>query len=112
MTEIPTADWSWINTAAERFERGWKEGPRPRIEDYLNEVDEPQRPRLLDELLRVEIELRRNVGEQPTLEEYHDRFPAHPTVVAAVFCDGQKSRFSAVGARTKRSRTSPAWTGL
>ena len=77
MAEIPTGDWSWINEAAERFERAWKKGTRPRIEDYLKEVEEQQRPRLLDELLKVEIELRRKVGEQPTLEEYHDRFPAH-----------------------------------
>ena len=59
MNEIPTADWTWINAAADRFERAWKDGPRPRIEDYLAEVDESRWPRLLEELLRVERELRR-----------------------------------------------------
>ena len=103
MAEIPTGDWSWINSAAERFERAWKEGPRPGIEDYLNEVEEPQRPRLLDELLRLEIELRRNVGEQPTSDEYHDRFPAHPTVVAEVFRGGKKSSSAAVGVESNGS---------
>ena len=66
MTEIPTADWTWINAAADRFERAWKAGERPKIEDYLAEVDESRRPRLLEELLRVEIELRRRAGEEPT----------------------------------------------
>ena len=39
MSEIPTADWTWINTAADRFERAWKAGQRPRIEEYMLEVD-------------------------------------------------------------------------
>ena len=64
MSEIPTADWSWINAAAERFEQRLEEGPRPRIEDYLNEVEEPRRSRLLEELLWVEIELRRQGGRE------------------------------------------------
>ena len=98
MIEIPTADWNWINASAERFERAWKAGPRPRIEDYLTELEQPKRASLLDELLRVEIELRRRDGEQPLREEYDARFPAHATAVSAVFCDGQKSRFSSVGA--------------
>ena len=67
MSEIPTSDWTWINAAADRFERAWKQGPRPRIEDYLTEVEEAQRPALLEELLRVEVELRRCDGEEPCL---------------------------------------------
>ena len=103
MIEIPTSDWSWIDSAARRFERAWKAGPRPRIEDYLAELEESKRARLLDELLRVEIELRRHDGEQPSREEYEARFPAYATVVLAVLCDGQKSRFSSVGARPNGS---------
>ena len=85
MTEIPTADWTWINAAADRFERAWKAGERPRIEDSLAEADESRRPRLLEELLRVEIELRHRAGEEPTAEEYRGRFPEHAAVVDAVF---------------------------
>jgi hypothetical protein len=58
MANIPTGDWSLINEAAGRFERAWKAGPRPRIEDYLADVPEPQQPPLLGELIRVECELR------------------------------------------------------
>ena len=65
MSEIPTSDWTWINAAADRFERDWKKGPRPRIEDYLAEVDESRWPRLLEELLRVERELLRRAGAEP-----------------------------------------------
>ena len=55
MSEIPTSDWTRINDAADRFERAWKDGPRPRIEDYLADVNPDLRAALLEELLRVEI---------------------------------------------------------
>lgn len=85
MGEIPTADWSWINAAAERFERGWNQSKHPRIEDFLAGVADKQRAALLDELLRVELELRRRAGEAPTAQEYHARFPDLAAVVDAVF---------------------------
>ncbi|MGO9916157.1 MAG: protein kinase domain-containing protein, partial [Isosphaeraceae bacterium] len=75
----------WINAAAERFERAWKQGTRPRIEDYLDEVDESRKPALFEELLRVEIELRRRAGEEPGTEEYARRFPQHSMPIDAAF---------------------------
>ena len=47
MSEIPDFGLDQINDDADRFERSWKKGTRPRIEDYLAEVDEGQRQRLL-----------------------------------------------------------------
>jgi WD40 repeat protein/tRNA A-37 threonylcarbamoyl transferase component Bud32 len=85
MSETPTADWTWINDVADRFEREWKTGQRPRIEDYLAEADPALRPALLEELLRVELELRRRAGEDPTAEEYRGRFPERTATVDAVF---------------------------
>jgi hypothetical protein len=85
VSEIPTSDWTWINAAADRFERAWKQGPRPRIEEYLAEVDEQRWPRLLEELVRVECELRRRDGEEPAPEEYSLRFSQHTGLIAAVF---------------------------
>ncbi len=88
MSDIPTADWNWINVAADRFEQAWQDGLRPTIEDYLAEADEPRRHALLEELLRVELELRRRAGEQPTAEEYRGRFPDFAPAVDAVFATG------------------------
>jgi len=85
MSEIPSADWSWIHAIAERFEQAWKKGPRPRIEDFLATVDESCWPPLLEELLRVECELRRRDGEETNAEEYRQRFPDHDEMVVAVF---------------------------
>ncbi len=88
MAETPSSDWTWINAAADRFERAWKQEARPRIEDYLAEVDEERRPRLLEELLRVEYELRRRDGEKPVVAEYAARFPHHIALVEAVLGPG------------------------
>jgi serine/threonine protein kinase len=85
LADIPTADWSWIDAVAERFEHAWKNGERPRIEEFLIKVPEPQWPPLLQELVRVEGELRRRAGEEPCAEEYRQRFPEHEGVISAVF---------------------------
>jgi len=95
MSEIPTGDWSWVHAAAERFERAWKKGPHPRIEDFLAEVDESRWAPLLEELIRVESELRRRAGEPSSDDEYRRRFPNCVRAVDAVF-----------GARPSRSASS------
>jgi serine/threonine protein kinase len=85
MSEIPSADWSCIHANAERFERAWKKGPRPRIEDFLATVGESFQPQLLEELLRVEREIRRRGGEAPHPDDYRKRFPEHLEIIASVF---------------------------
>jgi hypothetical protein len=115
MSEIPSADWSWIHATAERFEQAWTTGPRPLIEHFLAKVDESCWPLLLEELLRVERELRRGAGEETNAEEYHQRFPDHDVVVAAVFpsAPGQ-SRTAAqddrLGSTLARRRSRPTLT--
>jgi WD40 repeat protein len=97
MSEIPTNDWTWINAADDGFERAWKQGPRPRIEDHLAEVEESRQAALLAELLRVELELRRRDGEQPGPEDYAARFPHHTALVEALFA--QELDRSTIGMR-------------
>jgi WD40 repeat protein/tRNA A-37 threonylcarbamoyl transferase component Bud32 len=85
MSELPTGDWGWIDAAAVRFERAWKNGARPRIEDYLAQVDGSRMPVLLEELLRVERELLERSGVAPDVEQYRRRFPGSAAVIDAVF---------------------------
>jgi tetratricopeptide (TPR) repeat protein len=59
----------------DRFEAAWRVGQRPRLEDHLAAVPEPERPALLRELLPLEIDYRRLAGERPAAEEYLARFP-------------------------------------
>src|SRR5262249_54522401 len=51
----------------------------------LASAPEAIRVALLRELLLLEIEFRRAIGEQPTAEEYQSRFPHHDATVGSVF---------------------------
>ena len=64
---------------------GNKADDRPRIEDFLAQEAGPRRALLLQELLRVERELRNSAGEMPGPPEYHQRFPDDLPAVDAVF---------------------------
>ena len=86
MSHMLSGERTWIDDIADRFESDWKRGgDRPRIEDLLGEETGPRRTLLLQELLRVERELRLSAGETPTPDEYRRRFPDEPAAVAAVF---------------------------
>jgi serine/threonine protein kinase len=71
----PGSPYERIDEACDRFEAAWHKGDRPRVEDCINEASESDRGLLLREVVRLEMELRRRVGEQPDLEEYRRRFP-------------------------------------
>jgi WD40 repeat protein/tRNA A-37 threonylcarbamoyl transferase component Bud32 len=82
-----------VDEACDRFETAWRAGQAPRIEDYLVQAEEADRPALLGELLALECELRRRRGERPELDEYLTRFPAHTVIAhtalgAATISDG------------------------
>ena len=106
MAEVSKADWSWINQAADQFERAWSAGTRPRIEDFLTQATEARRTPLLDELLRVECEIRLRLDEKPTAEEYRRRFPEHRAVVNTVFAPGSRRSAWSVRTALAGSRTS------
>ncbi len=74
-----------IDQACDRFENAWRAGDWPCIEGYLDSVSGPARRILLKELVKLEIELRRSLGESPSRCEYELRFPAERAVIEAVF---------------------------
>jgi predicted Ser/Thr protein kinase len=110
MSEFPAADWTRINDDADRFERAWKTGPRPRIDDYLAQAQPELRAALLDELMRVELELRRRDGEQLTAEEYVVRFPEHTDQIRAVFAR-DPARPDALGPKSGMTPTASGVAG-
>ena len=64
-----------VDQLAEQFEREFRDcQQRPMIEYYLNQPPE-LRAMLLKELLTIERQLRRELGQQPMIEEYRQRFP-------------------------------------
>ena len=84
---IPFSLLERLDEAGDRFEDAWAAGRRPAIEPYLAEVPEPERPLLLGELLRLELEYRRRDGETPRPAEYLGRFSDHSAVVQDAFAD-------------------------
>ena len=67
------------------FEDAWKSKARPKAEDFAARLPETARGALLHELLLLELDYRRRLGEEPLSEEYESRFPNFREVVAAVF---------------------------
>jgi hypothetical protein len=73
----PTSD---AIDACDRFQNAWQAalagGPRPRIEDFLKGVPEPERIPVLCELVLLDLDFRVRLGEQPRVEDYRNRFPS------------------------------------
>jgi hypothetical protein len=74
-----------LERACDRFEAAWRVGRRPRAEDFLDAVRESGRPRLLRELLTLEVAYRRRDGESPTPEEYRGRLPGRDDLIDLLF---------------------------
>ena len=73
-----------ISLLCDRFEWDWRKGASPRIELALSDTLPEDRPALLEDLLRIELELRRAVGDHPCAEDYLDRFPAESELINRV----------------------------
>jgi serine/threonine protein kinase len=76
---LPTAQDARVAEVCHRFEAAWRTaasiGQRPRMEDYLNEPTVPEDAVLLCELAALDIAYRRLAREDPSMAEYHARFP-------------------------------------
>jgi serine/threonine protein kinase len=77
--------WQRVDGICDEFDRAWRNGGRPRAEEFLQPVDEPARTRLLRELILVEVEYRRRAGENPARSEYAERFPEQLEAIGEVF---------------------------
>ncbi len=76
-----------INSARDSFEVAWRDGRDPRIEDFVPSAEGEESPVLLRELIALEVGLRRSRGEQPTPQEYEQRFPRQSSLVVAAFAE-------------------------
>ncbi len=72
----PLSQVQRIDQVCDQFEAAWKAGPRPRFDDFLAEVPPAHGPDLLRELLILDLDYRRQLGESPTLEQYRSEYPA------------------------------------
>jgi tetratricopeptide (TPR) repeat protein len=76
-----------VDRVCDAFEVAWQSGRRPQIDAYLGSAAGPERTKLLEELLRLELEYRCRSGENPPPEEYRQQFPADSDLIRAVFAD-------------------------
>src|SRR4051812_20172865 len=74
-----------IIAACDAFEAALLAGRPAVIEDHLGAAPEADRPRLLRELLALELEHRRARGEAPTRDEYATRLPGYASVITEAF---------------------------
>ena len=91
-----------LEPICEQFEQSWNTESRLSIEDCLQQVDESiARNRLLSNLLRIDLELRRDAGESPVADEYLPRFPEHEDSIRQVFepTDAPAESMSALSVR-------------
>ena len=82
---LPISVLKRIDELSDRFESAWRNGQTPQIEDYLPLLDQPDRAKLLYELIAMEVEYRHAKHEQPTFEEYNKRFPQYEKYIRAAF---------------------------
>lgn len=102
-----------LDVHCDRFEAAWNLAQRPRIEEYLAEVSEPEQPALLKELLALELELiQGRDGRTARLPDYQARFPRHLEAVDAAFAEAASSSGREVSARRIQLAEAPAATGF
>jgi hypothetical protein len=74
-----------LDHVCDRFERAWKEGRRPALEQFLG--DSSDSATTLRELLVLELTYRALQGDKCRPEEYHRRFPQRADLIDAVFAE-------------------------
>ncbi|MFO0878700.1 MAG: protein kinase [Gemmataceae bacterium] len=82
--QLPLEAKRRIDAVCERFEQAWKQG-RPNLGDFLGDLADVDNSVLLHELLQIDIECRRQRGEQPHLEDYLGQFPTREMLVRGLF---------------------------
>ena len=74
-----------IDDAGTKFESALSRGELLSIEEMVAGVDSNARPRLLRELLKLEMEFRAKKSETPSLREYRARFPDFARLVKHLY---------------------------
>lgn len=74
-----------LDEVCDRFEAAWNAGERPRIEEFLRNAANSERPQLLRDLLAAELSLLTGIGQGAEEESYCRRFPDLRDVVRDAF---------------------------
>ena len=80
-----------IDRIADEFDAALQRGVTPVIEDYLRDCPPVEQSKLLEELLRIELEVRREGDAEITVDDYIARFTDETELVRRVIGGDQQS---------------------
>jgi serine/threonine-protein kinase len=72
---LPVDQEVQVDAICNAFEDAWRNGPPPRIEDYLDRAPESARSFLLRELIGLDLHYRGQCSETLQIDDYLQRFP-------------------------------------
>src|SRR5262249_27190326 len=78
--KLKTGEWEQLQDAAERLERAWKDADSVDLHPFLPAIDNPLHLLVLQELVKVDLEIRWRRGQGIRLEDYLEKYPALGTV--------------------------------
>ena len=94
-----------VELACREFRGGWKEGKPKTIESVLSRFEESTHLNVFRNLLNIEIEFRRRAKQNPTSEQYIQRFPQFARLIRqAFFMSTMMSMQGSVATPMTRSR--------
>jgi tRNA A-37 threonylcarbamoyl transferase component Bud32 len=64
-----------MDAALDQQKRAWISGRRPSVNDFLSDSSLPSEPDVLLDLIYNEIVVREELGEEPSIDEYIERYP-------------------------------------
>ena len=90
-----------------RFERSWRSGQRPAIEEFLSAGPGEARSALLQELLLLDVDYRKQRGECPVHSDYTNLFQDQAPLLKTVFANSGDTDPAIVGQDSVQSPSEP-----
>jgi serine/threonine protein kinase len=94
VAEATTKPGRHIDQVCDLYELAWQRGERPQISSFLDKADTAYRARLFRELVLVELEYRRNLGECPAVDDYRRDFPEFAEEIEAINLENGTAAFA------------------
>jgi serine/threonine protein kinase/WD40 repeat protein len=87
MTEqaLGTAQLKQLDQLCDEFESRWQQDERPSLRQFVEDAPGSIRSKALEDLLQIEIDHRREKGEQPAVDDYLQEFSDRREIVERVF---------------------------
>lgn len=75
LEHLNPGDWERLREAAEKLEEAWRDHTESDLASFLPAPDDPLYGSILEELVKTDLEIRRNRGQPITLDFYLEKYP-------------------------------------